>query len=94
MHQERGQVTAPLEPPKLILDIFSELQCARPWPPDHERRLLAEGLEQADGGFPVAEAAFDTGEFECRGVILSVENCYFTQMAGCRRKLPAAVPFG
>ena len=47
MHQERGQVTAPLEPPKLILDIFSELQCARPWPPDHERRLLAEGLEQA-----------------------------------------------
>jgi alkanesulfonate monooxygenase SsuD/methylene tetrahydromethanopterin reductase-like flavin-dependent oxidoreductase (luciferase family) len=31
----------------LILDIFSELQRARPWAPDHERRLLGDAIEQA-----------------------------------------------
>ena len=47
MHQERGRVTAPMEPPNLILDIFSELQCPRPWAANHERRLLGEGIAQA-----------------------------------------------
>lgn len=31
----------------MILDIFSELQRARPWPPNHERKLLEEAIEQA-----------------------------------------------
>jgi len=31
----------------LILDIFSELQRAKPWGPDHERRVILEAVEQA-----------------------------------------------
>jgi alkanesulfonate monooxygenase SsuD/methylene tetrahydromethanopterin reductase-like flavin-dependent oxidoreductase (luciferase family) len=31
----------------VILDIFSELQRARPWAPGHEARLLPEAIEQA-----------------------------------------------
>jgi len=31
----------------LILDMFCELQCARPWAEDHEQRLLMESIEQA-----------------------------------------------
>ena len=31
----------------MILDIFSELQKAKPWPPGHERLLLEEAIEQA-----------------------------------------------
>jgi alkanesulfonate monooxygenase SsuD/methylene tetrahydromethanopterin reductase-like flavin-dependent oxidoreductase (luciferase family) len=31
----------------VILDIFSELQRARPWPPDHERGLIEDAIEQA-----------------------------------------------
>ena len=31
----------------MILDIFHELQLAKPWPPEHERRLFEQTLEQA-----------------------------------------------
>ncbi len=31
----------------MILDIFSELQRARPWPPGHERAVIEEAIEQA-----------------------------------------------
>ena len=31
----------------MILDIFSELQKAPPWPPDHERLVIEEAIEQA-----------------------------------------------
>ena len=31
----------------MILDVFSELQRARPWGPDHERVLFEEAIEQA-----------------------------------------------
>ena len=31
----------------MILDIFHELQLAKPWPPDHERLLFEQTLEQA-----------------------------------------------
>jgi alkanesulfonate monooxygenase SsuD/methylene tetrahydromethanopterin reductase-like flavin-dependent oxidoreductase (luciferase family) len=31
----------------MILDIFSELQKAKPWPPDHERRVIEEACQQA-----------------------------------------------
>ncbi len=31
----------------MILDIFSELQKAKPWPPDHEKRVIDEAIEQA-----------------------------------------------
>jgi alkanesulfonate monooxygenase SsuD/methylene tetrahydromethanopterin reductase-like flavin-dependent oxidoreductase (luciferase family) len=32
---------------RVILDVFSELQKARPWPPGHERALIEEAVEQA-----------------------------------------------
>jgi alkanesulfonate monooxygenase SsuD/methylene tetrahydromethanopterin reductase-like flavin-dependent oxidoreductase (luciferase family) len=32
---------------RVKLDIFSELQKAKPWPPEHERLLLEEAIEQA-----------------------------------------------
>ena len=31
----------------MILDIFSELQKAQPWPPQHERAVIEEAIEQA-----------------------------------------------
>ena len=31
----------------MILDIFSELQRAQPWPPNHEQRLFLDAIEQA-----------------------------------------------
>lgn len=31
----------------MILDVFSELQKARPWPPDHEAAVVREAIEQA-----------------------------------------------
>ena len=31
----------------MILDIFSELQKAKPWPPNHEKLLIDEAIEQA-----------------------------------------------
>jgi alkanesulfonate monooxygenase SsuD/methylene tetrahydromethanopterin reductase-like flavin-dependent oxidoreductase (luciferase family) len=31
----------------VILDVFSELQKARPWPPGHERALIQDAVEQA-----------------------------------------------
>ena len=31
----------------MIFDIFSELQCAKPWRENHERALLLEAIEQA-----------------------------------------------
>ncbi len=31
----------------MILDIFSELQKAKPWPPNHEKAILDEAIEQA-----------------------------------------------
>jgi alkanesulfonate monooxygenase SsuD/methylene tetrahydromethanopterin reductase-like flavin-dependent oxidoreductase (luciferase family) len=31
----------------VIFDLFNELQRPQPWPPDHERRVFADALEQA-----------------------------------------------
>jgi alkanesulfonate monooxygenase SsuD/methylene tetrahydromethanopterin reductase-like flavin-dependent oxidoreductase (luciferase family) len=31
----------------VIFDLFNELQRPAPWPPDHERRVFADGIEQA-----------------------------------------------
>ncbi|MCH2171381.1 LLM class flavin-dependent oxidoreductase [Myxococcota bacterium] len=47
MHHQGRTFTVTLELPTLILDMFCELQCARPWADNHEQKLLAETLEQA-----------------------------------------------